>query len=86
MAIDESRVFRPIRIALLTVSDTRGPAEDTSGDLLAARIAAAGHTLADRAIERDDVPAIAGRFTQWIDDPQVDAVISTAAPASPAAM
>lgn len=77
MAIDESRVFKPIRIALLTVSDTRGPAEDTSGDILAARITAAGHTLADRALLRDDVAAIAERFTAWIDAPDVDAVIST---------
>ena len=77
MAIDESRVFKPIRIALLPVSDTRGPAEDTSGDILAARITAAGHTLADRALLRDDVAAIAERFTAWIDAPDVDAVIST---------
>jgi len=77
VAIDESRVFKPIRIALLTVSDTRGPAEDTSGDILAARITAAGHTLADRALLRDDVAAIAERFTAWIDAPDVDAVIST---------
>ena len=54
MAIDPEREFKPIRIALLTVSDTRGPAEDTSGDILAERIAAAGHTLADRVIEKDD--------------------------------
>ncbi len=77
MAIDETRTFKPIRIALLTISDTRGPADDTSGDLLAARIVGAGHTLAARAIERDDVPAIAARFTAWIDAPDVDAVIST---------
>ena len=50
MAIDESREFKPIAIALLTVSDTRGPDEDTSGDILAQRIEAAGHRLAARAI------------------------------------
>jgi molybdopterin adenylyltransferase len=77
MAIDESRTFKPINIALLTVSDTRGPDEDTSGDILAARITGAGHTLAARAIERDDVGAIMSRLEGWIDDPAVDAVIST---------
>ena len=54
MAIDETRVFKPINIALLTVSDTRTREDDTSGDILAGRIAAAGHILADRAIIRDD--------------------------------
>ena len=62
MAIDEAREFKPIAIALLTVSDTRGPADDTSGDILAERIAAAGHSLAARAIERDDAGAIAARL------------------------
>jgi molybdenum cofactor biosynthesis protein B len=77
MAIDESRSFRPINIALLTVSDTRGPEEDTSGDLLAQRIQGGGHHLAARTILRDDADLIARQFEQWIDDPQVDAVIST---------
>ncbi|WP_260923073.1 molybdenum cofactor biosynthesis protein B [Novosphingobium sp. 9] len=77
MAIDTSRTFRPIRIALLTVSDTRGPDEDTSGDILAARITGAGHTLAHRTIERDDAGKIAERLNLWIDDPEVDAVVST---------
>ncbi|WP_347304317.1 molybdenum cofactor biosynthesis protein B [Croceibacterium sp. TMG7-5b_MA50] len=77
MAIDESRTFRPINIALLTVSDTRGPDDDTSGDILAARITGAGHTLVARAIERDDAGAIMSRLEGWIDDPAVDAVIST---------
>jgi molybdenum cofactor biosynthesis protein B len=62
MAIDESRTFKPIAIALLTVSDTRGPDEDTSGDILAARIESAGHRLAARAIEKDDADAIVGRL------------------------
>ena len=77
MAIDESRTFKPIAIALLTVSDTRGPDEDTSGDLLAARIEAAGHRLAARAIEKDDVETIVRRLSDWIDDPAIDAVVST---------
>jgi len=77
MAIDESRTFKPINIALLTVSDTRGPAEDTSGDILAERIKGAGHNLASRAIEKDDADAIARRFNNWIDDPAIDAIVST---------
>lgn len=77
MAVDPSRTFKPIRIALLTVSDTRGPDEDTSGDILAERITGAGHTLAQRLILRDDVEAIAARLTAWIDDAEVDAVIIT---------
>ena len=77
MAIDESRTFRPINIALLTVSDTRGPEEDTSGDILAQRIEGAGHRLAARMILRDDADLIAGQLEQWIEDPQVDAILST---------
>ena len=77
MAIDESRAFKPINIALLTVSDTRGPDEDTSGDILAERIRLAGHTLAARTILRDDADAIEALFNRWIDDPAIDAVVST---------
>jgi molybdenum cofactor biosynthesis protein B len=77
MPIDESRTFKPINIALLTVSDTRGPDEDTSGDILAERIQAAGHRLAERAIEKDDADAIVRRLNAWIDDPTIDAVVST---------
>jgi molybdenum cofactor biosynthesis protein B len=77
MAIDESRAFKPINIALLTVSDTRGPEDDTSGDILAQRIVGAGHILAARAIEKDDANAIERRFNAWIDDPEIDAIVST---------
>ncbi len=77
MPIDESRAFRPVNIALLTVSDTRGPAEDKSGDLLAGRIVAAGHILIDRAIERDSREAIVARLHGWIENPEVDCVITT---------
>ena len=77
MAIDLEREFKPLTIALLTVSDTRTAENDTSGDILADRIEAAGHTLAARAIERDDVPALVARLTNWIDDPTIDCVIST---------
>lgn len=77
MAIDESRTFRPINIALLTVSDTRGPDEDTSGDILAERITGAGHNLAVRTILKDDADAIVAQLREWIADEQIDAVIST---------
>ncbi len=62
---------------MLTVSDTRTAADDTSGDALAERIAAAGHRLADRAIERDDAGPIEARLRAWIADPAVDVVITT---------
>jgi len=77
VAIDPDRTFKPVSIALLTVSDTRGPDEDTSGDILAERIKAAGHTLAARAIEKDDADVIVMRLNNWIDDPAIDAIIST---------
>ncbi len=75
--IDSGRAFLPVRIAVLTVSDTRGPAEDSSGDLLVARLEAAGHVLADRAIVRDEQAAIEARLRAWVADPDVDAIIST---------
>ena len=77
MAIDTSRTFKPINIALLTVSDTRGPDEDTSGDLLAARIADAGHTLVARTIVKDDADVIETQLRTWMADDNVDAVVST---------
>ncbi|MFM1862603.1 MAG: molybdenum cofactor biosynthesis protein [Pseudomonadota bacterium] len=75
--IDESRPFIPVRIALLTVSDTRSLAEDRSGDTLAARIAEAGHLLAARDILRDERTEIAARLRAWCADPGVDVVITT---------
>ncbi len=75
--IDETIPFKPVHIAVLTVSDTRTAANDTSGDTLAARIEAAGHRIADRAVERDDAPAIAARLRRWIADPAIDVVITT---------
>jgi molybdenum cofactor biosynthesis protein B len=77
MAVDPARPFRPINIALLTVSDTRTAADDTSGDILAERIKAAGHKLIARAIERDDAGALANRLNTWIDDPAIDAIVTT---------
>jgi molybdenum cofactor biosynthesis protein B len=75
--IDPSRAFAPVRIAVLTVSDSRGPAEDRSGDLLVERLTATGHRLADRALLRDDRAAIEARLRAWVADPQVDVVVST---------
>ena len=72
-----ARDFIPVRIAVLTVSDTRTAADDRSGDTLVERLTAAGHRLAGRAIVRDDRPAIAARLRAWIADPDVDVVIST---------
>ena len=77
MAIDTERTFKPINIALLTVSDTRGPEDDTSGDILAQRIKDAGHKLVARAIEKDDAARIANRLNNWIDDRKIDAIVST---------
>jgi molybdopterin adenylyltransferase len=77
MPIDESRPFRPVRIAVLTVSDTRTAANDTSGDTLVARLTGAGHALAARAIVRDDVPVLVAQLNAWVDDPMVDCIITT---------
>ena len=75
--IDETRPFVPVGIAVLTVSDTRSLADDRSGDALAERIGAAGHRLADRAVERDDGPSIAARVQEWVATEGVDVVITT---------
>ncbi len=75
--IDESRPFLPVSIAVLTVSDTRTAADDRSGDTLAARITAAGHAVAARAIVRDDAGLIEQRLRDWIADSAIDAVITT---------
>ena len=77
MTIDTDRKFKPINIAVVTVSDTRTAENDTSGDILVARVTSAGHNLATRAIEKDDANVLAARFNAWIDDPTIDAIIST---------
>jgi len=77
MPIDENRDFVPVRIAVLTVSDTRGPAEDRSGDTLVERLTSAGHVLAARTIERDDLDTIIERLAAWIQDPDIDVVLTT---------
>ena len=75
--IDESRIFLPVNIAVLTVSDTRSEEDDRSGATLAERIKAAGHRLAARAIVKDDRAAITARLESWIADPEIDVVIAT---------
>jgi molybdenum cofactor biosynthesis protein B len=75
--IDETRPFVPVRIAVMTVSDTRTPETDTSGDTLVERLTSAGHVLADRRIVKDDIEAITGQLRAWIADPEVEVVIST---------
>lgn len=77
LPLDESKQFKPINIALLTVSDTRTANDDTSGDILAERIKAAGHMLVVRAIERDDTSRLVARLHNWIDDEGIDCIIST---------
>jgi molybdenum cofactor biosynthesis protein B len=75
--IDESLIFYPLRIAVLTVSDTRDIASDKSGALLCERVTAAGHELAGKAIVTDDVAEIATQIKSWVDDAAVDVVITT---------
>jgi molybdenum cofactor biosynthesis protein B len=75
--INESLAFVPVRIAVMTVSDTRTAGTDTSGDILAQRAQDAGHTLAARAIVTDDKEKIAAQVQSWIDAPDIDVVIST---------
>ena len=71
------RDFIPVRIAVLTVSDTREPGDDRSGDLLVDRLMGAGHSLAARALLRDDREAIAGKLREWCAAPEVDVILST---------
>lgn len=77
MPIDETLTFIPVRIAVLTVSDTRTAADDRSGDTLVERLTGAGHVLAARAVVRDDVPTLVAQLNAWIDDATVDCVITT---------
>jgi molybdenum cofactor biosynthesis protein B len=75
--IDETRAFVPVRIAVLTVSDTRTAEDDRSGDTLVERLLDAGHVLAARAIERDDRSAIVAHLKRWCADPAIDVVLTT---------
>ena len=75
--IDESKPFVPINIAVLTVSDTRTLETDTSGQILADRITAAGHAVAARVVLTDDVPKIVAQLRAWVADPKVDCIITS---------
>jgi molybdenum cofactor biosynthesis protein B len=75
--IDESLPFLPVRIAIITVSDTRTPDDDASGDRLQEMITADGHQVVSREILTDDHEIIAGRLREFADDPGVDVVITT---------
>lgn len=75
--IDESLTFHPLRIAVLTISDTRTQETDTSGALLVNRLQAAGHELAAKEIVPDDIEAIRTKVQNWADDHGVDLIIST---------
>jgi molybdenum cofactor biosynthesis protein B len=75
--LDENKVFLPVNIAVLTISDSRSEADDTSGHTLAERITAAGHQVLDKAIVIDDKDLIIAQLRRWVADPRVDVVIST---------
>jgi molybdopterin adenylyltransferase len=75
--IDETKRFVPLKIAVLTISDTRSIKDDKSGAVLVQRIVAAGHLVAERSIVTDDIEAIRARVKGWIEDPVIDVVITT---------
>lgn len=75
--IDESREFIPVPIAVMTISDTRTLADDKSGDTLVSRLETAGHTLAARAVVKDDKQSITAQLKEWIERDEVAVIIST---------
>jgi len=75
--IDETLTFYPLRIAVLTISDTRDEQTDKSGALLAQRLQRDGHELAGKAIVKDEIEAIQGQVKAWSDDPHIDVIVST---------
>lgn len=75
--IDLERPFRPLNLAVLTVSDSRTLDQDKSGDVLVERLRASGHHLADRTLVRDDAELIAAQLRRWIEDSKIEVVIST---------
>lgn len=77
MAIDESLPFKSLRIAVLTISDTRDLDSDTSGTILIERLSTSGHELAARALYPDDVSSIVAQLRRWIDDESIDVVLTT---------
>ena len=74
---DEAQTVTPVRVAVLTISDTRDEESDTSGHVLADRVVGAGHLLADKAIVPDDVTAIRARIKAWTIAGEVDAIVTT---------
>ena len=75
--IDESLTFKPVTVAVLTVSDSRTRETDTSGDILQARIEGAGHKVLGREIVRDTIEGVRAQMQSWMDDAQIDVIIST---------
>lgn len=75
--LDESRPFVPVKIAILTISDTRGLADDKSGNVLAELVTDAGHAIASRALVKDDIAAVRATIERWIDDPAIQCVLTT---------
>jgi molybdenum cofactor biosynthesis protein B len=75
--VDESKQFVPLKIAVLTVSDTRSLKDDKSGALLVSRIVSAGHFVSERSLVHDDIDAIRARVKAWIADPMIDVIITT---------
>src|ERR1700735_171960 len=75
--LDETKQFVPLKIAVLTISDTRSLKDDKSGAVLVQRIVAAGHYVAERSVVTDDIEAIRGRTKAWIADPVIDVIITT---------
>jgi molybdenum cofactor biosynthesis protein B len=76
-SLDETRAFRSLNLAVLTVSDTRDAASDRSGDRLVELLTEAGHRLATRALVRDELPAIVALLERWIDAPEIDVILTT---------
>lgn len=77
MPIDDKLPFLPVHIAVMTVSDTRTEADDRSGDTLVERLKADGHILAARTIVKDESDAIEAQLNTWVENPNIDAVITT---------
>ena len=77
MPIDDKLPFLPVHIAVMTVSDTRTEADDRSGDTLVERLKADGHILAARTIVKDESDAIEAQLNTWVENPDIDAVITT---------
>lgn len=75
--IDENLTFYPLKVAVLTISDTRDESTDKSGALLVQRLTSAGHELAGKAIVPDEVVAIRAQVNKWVADPEVEVILTT---------